>query len=104
MMGNEQPVNVLIRSPSKPLVDADHSSRVMAAGSGQGVADRRSMSEDSCRLRFSQSAWAGSMKVFKNGELRTLGPTKAIREMASRCKKQWFRGLGVCRAVFDVRK
>ena len=52
------------------------------------------------RLGFDDRAWVESLKLFRNTELRALGPTHRMRELAQALSRRWFRGKGECQAVF----
>ena len=53
-------------------------------------------------LGFEDHAWAASMKLFKNAELQALGPLSAIRELARRLSRHWFRGQGECQGALGL--
>ena len=52
------------------------------------------------RLGFDGPAWIKSMKLFRRTELRALGPTQRMKELARALSRRWFRGEGECRVVF----
>ncbi len=54
------------------------------------------------RLGMSPTGWTRSMKLFRRAELRFLGPTDAIRDIADRLSRRWFKGANACRAVFGT--
>ncbi|MEM9315875.1 MAG: hypothetical protein AAGA95_14705, partial [Pseudomonadota bacterium] len=53
------------------------------------------------RLQHTDESWRASMKLFRNAELKVLGPVRAIREFAGRVSRQWFRGMGECRRALE---
>jgi len=53
------------------------------------------------RLRHSNESWSASMDLFRNAELKVLGPVLAIREFATRVSRKWFRGMADCRRALE---
>ncbi len=52
------------------------------------------------RIALDEASWARSMKLFRKAELSFLGPGYALRDIADRLSRKWFKGVTACRAIF----
>ena len=54
------------------------------------------------RMGFDQNTWMKSMRLYKNAEIRALGPLEVMRGFARKLSRHWFRGSSECQAVFGT--
>ena len=94
--GSESPVPIGLEDYAELV---DWTGRVVVQGKrGAIAADLPPILE---RLRHSNESWAASMDLFRNAELKVLGPVLAIREFATRVSRKWFRGMADCRRALE---
>ena len=76
----------------------DGTGRIFIQGKHGAIPDKLPAILD--RIGFDERTWMKSMRLYRNAEIRALGPLEALRRFAQQLSRHWFRGSNDCRAVF----